>query len=128
MSSFALKIIIKLYHVRGKLFLGEFFGEIIEKHKRDLDPQHPKDFIDVYLLEAEKNGEVVLKYSVRPLLQNHQFHPNQVYNSDELMNCIWDFLNAGTETSSTTLKWALLYLTIHQVLKTSCKQNKLANS
>ena len=39
----------------------------------------------------------------------------QVYNSDELMNCIWDFLNAGTETSSTTLKWALLYLTIHQV-------------
>ena len=42
-------------------------------------------------------------------------HHHQVYNSDELMNCIWDFLNAGTETSSTTLKWALLYLTIHQV-------------
>ena len=59
-----MRIIIKLYHVRRKLFLGEFFGEIIEKHKKDLDPQHPKDFIDVYLLEAEKNGEVVLKYSV----------------------------------------------------------------
>ena len=110
--------------MRRKLVLGEFFGDIIEKHKRDLDPQQPKDFIDVYLLEAEKNGEVVLKSSVRPLLQNHQFHPNQVYNCDELMNCIWDFLNAGTETSSTTLKWALLYLTIHQVFKTSCKQNK----
>ena len=50
--------------MRRKLFLGEFFGEIIEKHKKELDPQHPKDFIDVYLLEAEKNGEVVLKYSV----------------------------------------------------------------
>ena len=47
--------------MKRKLFLGEFFGEIIEKHKKDLDPQHPKDFIDVYLLEAEKNGEVVLK-------------------------------------------------------------------
>ena len=47
--------------MRRKLVLGEFFGDIIEKHKRDLDPQQPKDFIDVYLLEAEKNGEVVLK-------------------------------------------------------------------
>ena len=40
--------------MRRKLVLGEFFGDIIEKHKRDLDPQQPKDFIDVYLLEAEK--------------------------------------------------------------------------
>ena len=47
--------------MRRKLFLGEFFCEIIEKHKKELDPQQPKDFIDVYLLEAEKNGEVVLK-------------------------------------------------------------------
>ena len=39
----------------------------------------------------------------------------QMYNTDELKNCIWDFLNAGTETSSTTLKWAVLYLTLHQV-------------
>jgi len=82
--------------------IGAFFVEIIEKHKKDLDPQQPKDFIDVYLLEAEKNGEV--------------------YNSDELMNCIWDFLNAGTETSSTTLKWALLYLTIHQDIQERCRQ------
>ena len=38
---------------------GEFFGEIIAKHKRELDPLHPKDFIDVYLLEAEQNEEVI---------------------------------------------------------------------
>ena len=41
---------------------GEFFGEIIEKHKRELDPLHPKDFIDVYLLEAEQNEEVIISY------------------------------------------------------------------
>jgi len=82
--------------------LSEFFGEIIEKHKKELDSLQPKDFIDVYLLEADKNGEV--------------------YNSDELMNCMWDFLNAGTETSSTTLKWALLYLTIHQDVQERCRR------
>ena len=38
---------------------GDFFGEIIEKHKLELDPLHPKDFIDVYLLEAEQNEEVI---------------------------------------------------------------------
>ena len=92
---------------------GEFFGEIIEKHKLELDPLHPKDFIDVYLLEAEQNEEVI---SNSP---GHSFgisNNYQMYNTDELKNCIWDFLNAGTETSSTTLKWAVLYLTIHQVV------------
>ena len=42
--------------------LGDFFGEIIAKHKKELDPVQPKDFIDVYLLEAEKNGEVILSF------------------------------------------------------------------
>ena len=97
---------------------GAFLVEIIERHKKELDPQQPKDFIDVCLLEAEKNGEVIISF-----MESFRQRPPtilccdcvQVYNSDELMNCIWDFLNAGTETSSTTLKWALLYLTVHQV-------------
>ena len=97
---------------------GAFLVEIIERHKKELDPQQPKDFIDVCLLEAEKNGEVIISF-----MESFRQRPPtilccdcvQVFNSDELMNCIWDFLNAGTETSSTTLKWALLYLTVHQV-------------
>ena len=36
------------------------------------------------------------------------------YNIEALVMCIFDFFVAGTETSSTTLKWIVLYLTIHQ--------------
>ena len=46
--------------------LGEFFGEIIEKHKLELDPLQPKDFIDVYLLEAEHNEEVISNQPEQP--------------------------------------------------------------
>ena len=45
-----------------QMIKGEFFGEIIEKHKKELDPVQPKDFIDVYLLEADKNGEVIFSF------------------------------------------------------------------
>ena len=74
--------------------LWSFLTEIIEEHEGDLDPGHPRDFIDVYLTESRKN--------------------EATYNKNELINCIWDFFLAGTETSSTTLKWALLYLSRRQ--------------
>ena len=45
---------------------GDFFGEIIEKHKLELDPLQPKDFIDVYLLEAEQNEEVISNQPGQP--------------------------------------------------------------
>ena len=57
------------------------------------DPENPADFIDVYLTELEKGKEL---------------------NVLDLVACIQDFFMAGTETSSTTLKWTLLYLTLHQ--------------
>ena len=57
------------------------------------DPESPQDFIDAYLAEQEKVAEL---------------------NILDLTGCINDFFLAGTETSSTTLKWILLYLTLHQ--------------
>ena len=52
-----------------------------------------QDFIDVYLAEQEKVEEL---------------------NILDLTACVHDFFVAGTETSSTTLKWILLYLILHQ--------------
>lgn len=82
--------------------LKEFLGDIIKDHENELDPNNPKDFIDVYLVEARKNSDV--------------------YNPSELINCIWDFFLAGTETSSTTLKWAILFLTKHQDVQDRCRR------
>lgn len=67
--------------------------EEVKCHQDNLDPENPQDFIDVYLTEQENVEEL---------------------NILDLTACIHDFFTAGTETSSTTLKWILLYLTLHQ--------------
>ena len=67
----------------------------VEEHAADLEPGNPKDFIDVYLASIGKDN-------------------GQDLNMLDLTDCIWDFLMAGTETSSTTLKWIVLYLVLHQ--------------
>ena len=46
----------------------------------------------------------------------------EVFNTEELINCIWDFFLPGTETSSTTLKWAVLYLTLHPEVQQRCRE------
>ena len=64
-----------------------------EKHRATLDRDNPIDFIDVYLTAME-NDEGLTK--------------------DDLAINMFDFLIAGSETSSTTLKWLVLYLALHQ--------------
>ena len=64
-----------------------------KRHQDTHDPESPQDFIDVYLAEQEKVEEL---------------------NILDLTACIHDFFVAGTETLSTTLKWILLNLTLHQ--------------
>ena len=63
---------------------GEFFGEIIEKHKLELDPLHPKDFIDVYLLEAEQNEEVISNQPGQPFWNLKQLSDVQHWRVEKL--------------------------------------------
>uniref|UniRef100_A0A8C4TJN3 Cytochrome P450, family 2, subfamily V, polypeptide 1 n=1 Tax=Erpetoichthys calabaricus TaxID=27687 RepID=A0A8C4TJN3_ERPCA len=71
-----------------KLLVVEFLRSEIEEHKKDWDPAAPRDFIDCYLEEIE-----------------------MVTN---LSYTLLDLFVAGTETTSTTLRWALLYLMKYQ--------------
>ena len=73
--------------------ITKYLQETIKEHQDDHDPENPRDFIDVYLTEAKKGGN---------------------FNEQNLTASIHDFFVAGTETSSTTLKWILQYLTLHQ--------------
>ena len=43
-------------------------------------------------------------------------------NTDDLTLCLFDFLMAGSETSSTTLKWMVLYLTLYQEVQERCRE------
>ena len=86
------------YNKRAKANSGIFsyLNDVIHQHEKDLDENNPRDFIDVYLLEIRKQVD------------------DSKYNVKDLIGCIYDFFVAGTETSSTTLKWIVLYLTLHE--------------
>ncbi|XP_066568938.1 cytochrome P450 2J2 [Amia ocellicauda] len=71
-----------------------FIREEIEKHKADWDPSDPRDFIDAYF------GEI----------GNRKDDTEAGFNMENLVICCLDFFEAGTETTSTTLRWGLLYM------------------
>ncbi|XP_053238632.1 cytochrome P450 2J4-like [Podarcis raffonei] len=74
--------------------LKSFVGEIIEKHEADRNPSEPRDFIDAYLNQMARADAA------------SSFH------KDNLLQSTLDLFLTGTETSSTTLRWALLYMAI----------------
>ncbi|XP_004446743.2 cytochrome P450 2J2-like [Dasypus novemcinctus] len=74
-----------------------FISHVIEEHKRDWNPAETRDFIDAYLKEIAKNsGNAVSSFQ----------EENLIYST-------LDLFFAGTETTSTTLRWALLYLAMN---------------
>ena len=74
-------------------YIQDHLLEEIRHRQHKHNPENPQDFINVYLTEQEDKEEL---------------------NVLDLTGCIHDFFVAGTETSSTTLKWILIYLTLHQ--------------
>ncbi|XP_071666246.1 cytochrome P450 2J2-like isoform X1 [Patagioenas fasciata] len=80
---------------RNSRLLKSFVKERIDKHKEDWNPSESRDFIDCYLQEiAKDNG-------------------NGIFQEENLMACAVDLLLAGTETTSTTIRWALLYMAMY---------------
>ena len=73
-----------------------FIMKAINEHEQTIDEENPRDFIDVYLTEIAKDDE------------------ENLFNKEDLAVCMMDFFGAGTETSSNTLKWIVLYLTLYQ--------------
>ncbi|XP_004693962.1 PREDICTED: cytochrome P450 2B4-like [Condylura cristata] len=77
--------------------LNSFVIENIETHRRTLDPSNPKDFIDCYLL----------------LMEKEQSDPETVFHEKNFVHTVLMLFFAGTETSSTTLRYGLLILMKH---------------
>ena len=87
----------------------EYFKKVIEEHQDSLDENNLRDFIDVYLVEIAKKSK------------------SSDFNVEDLGMIMTDIFLAGTETSSTTLKWIVLYLTIHQdIQQRSAVMNNLS--
>ncbi|XP_060627550.2 cytochrome P450 2J2-like [Anolis sagrei] len=75
--------------------LESFVRKIIEKHKEDWNPLETKDFIDAYLNEMAKENA------------------SSTFHMENLLHTTLDLFLAGTETTSATLHWAVLYMAVY---------------
>ncbi|CAJ0933284.1 unnamed protein product [Ranitomeya imitator] len=76
-----------------------FLKRIIEEHKLSLDPENPRDFIDMYLLHINEEQRSQLESS---------------FDTEYLFfYIIGDLFIAGTDTTTNTLLWSLLYMCLH---------------
>ncbi|XP_048062341.1 cytochrome P450 2J2-like isoform X1 [Megalobrama amblycephala] len=72
----------------------DFVKEKVNAHRVNFDPSNPRDYIDCFLAEMEKlKDDTAAGFDV-----------------ENLCICTLDLFVAGTETTSTTLYWSLLYM------------------
>uniref|UniRef100_A0A3P8UFE9 Uncharacterized protein n=1 Tax=Amphiprion percula TaxID=161767 RepID=A0A3P8UFE9_AMPPE len=72
----------------------DFIRQEIKEHKQTWDPSEQRDYIDCYLKEIQMNKGK---------------HDN-TFDEENLIMCVVDLFAAGSETTSTTLRWAFLYM------------------
>ncbi|NXT84706.1 CP2J6 protein, partial [Zapornia atra] len=78
-------------------FVNSLLAKELESHKERGKPDKDQDFIDYYLEEIEKTkGDA-----------------DATYDEENLIQTIFDLFIAGTETTATTLRWALLYMVVY---------------
>ncbi|XP_041432877.1 cytochrome P450 2K1 [Xenopus laevis] len=74
--------------------LKHFFTKYIKEHRVEFSANNITGFIDAYLLKQEQESS------------NAGTH----FHDENLVYCVLDLFAAGTETSSTTLRWGLLLM------------------
>lgn len=74
--------------------LKVFIKMKIQEHKDTLDPSSPRDYIDCFLLRMEQEKNI----------------PTSEFNYDNMVATVMNLFLAGTETSSSTIRYALSVL------------------
>uniref|UniRef100_A0A670I029 unspecific monooxygenase n=1 Tax=Podarcis muralis TaxID=64176 RepID=A0A670I029_PODMU len=80
--------------LKNNLAIREFVLEEVEEHKPTLDPSSPRDFIDCYLMKMDQEKG------------NSASH----FTIENLAISTVDLFGAGTETTSTTLRYGFMIL------------------
>ncbi|PKK28431.1 cytochrome P450 2C9-like, transcript variant X2 [Columba livia] len=74
--------------------LKAFVSEEMKMHKGSLDPSSPQDYIDCFLCKMQKEKK----------------NPNSSFHMENLITSTFDLFIAGSETTSTTIRYGLLLL------------------
>ena len=85
----AKKIIANVYEIMA------FFREFYEEHDKTINLDKPRDFMDVYINEIRKEDAI---------------SDNPDFTVEQLLVLFIDLFAAGSETTATTIRWAILYL------------------
>ena len=85
---------------KSTLEMKEVMKNLIDEHIADIDHDNPRDFIDVYLKQTSQDPES--------------------FNIEQLIVTILDFFLAGTETTATTLLWAMMYMALSPDVQEKC--------
>uniref|UniRef100_V9KQY7 Cytochrome P450 2F2-like protein n=1 Tax=Callorhinchus milii TaxID=7868 RepID=V9KQY7_CALMI len=75
--------------------LQDFMSEMILRRKETFQKDHHRDYIDTFLAKMDEEGK-----------QN----PENEFNHKNLLMTVFNLFFAGTETTSTTLRWGLRFL------------------
>ena len=87
----------------------DLMHENIMKHKETLDPNEPRDFTDMMLIEIERTTE-----------ESSSLYGQ--FGIDNLKVTLFDLFLAGSETTSTTLTWAALYMVRYPEIQTRVQE------
>ncbi|XP_049318697.1 cytochrome P450 2B4 isoform X2 [Astyanax mexicanus] len=86
--------------------LKQFIREIVEEHRKILDPENPRDFIDAYLVEMTKQ----------------QSNEDSTFHEENMLLTTADLFLAGTDTTAATLRWGLIYMMDHPAVQDRCHE------
>ncbi|KAL2090765.1 hypothetical protein ACEWY4_013028 [Coilia grayii] len=79
--------------------------DIVNEHRASRTPNKPRDVIDGYLDEMDKRGE-----------------DSAPFEEDQMLTMLLDLLFAGTDTTSNTIRAAVLYLMAYPDIQERCHQ------